>query len=304
MSKLFGLGRKASEYVRQRMSQATREADEQIDRQGTSQYVQQRKSLFNTLGDFIFGRKKGDSAAPSPPGGMPTSPGAPPVVRPPGNYPQMPGAPPVPSKPLWTSQPPQPPIRPTTADPMGIRPGPEPPDEGFDDIQLLGRDASYDRQDWEVVQQQMRLTPGSSNVYGYYFEFESRTTGILYVTFLGTIPGGGRGGAGPTYAYYTVPAAVYHRFQRECESSAGSAVWDNLRIRGTIWGHQFTYRLIQPGGDYVPRKATQKGFRTRNVPAIGTGRRSYQRSTLPERLFPLKAKPDRGEPNRGEPDRG
>lgn len=179
-------------------------------------------------------------------------------------------------------------------------PGSEDRELGPEDFELLGRDAAYDRADWYVVMDQMRLTPGSSNVYGYYFETESRKTGILYVTFIASYRGEVREGAGATYAYYDVPVRKFHEFQRAAASSAGGAVWDYLRLRGTTWGHQHQYRLVQAHGDYVPRKATRKGFKTRNVPEIGeTGRRTYRRSTLPESTFP-----DRGTPDRGEPDRG
>lgn len=170
------------------------------------------------------------------------------------------------------------------------------------EIVPTGRDRSYLLAEWANVMAAMRLTPGSTNVFGYYFQFESKQVGILYVTFLAVGVGGKRSGPGQTYAYYNVPGRKYHEFARASDSSAGGAVWDYLRIRGTIAGHQHNYRLIQSHGDYVPRKATPLGFRTRNVTAIGqTGRRSYRRSTLPERLF---ARPNRGTPDRGTPDRG
>jgi hypothetical protein len=213
-------------------------------------------------------------------------------VRPPGGGDQRSGAPPVQPFPPGR-QPPAIPPRP----PVGI-----PSDDDGDDIELLGRDAGYYLPDWAAVMAGMRLTPGSSNVYGYYFVFESRDAGILYVTFLAVGEGGKRSGPGQTYAYYAVPGRKYHQFARASDSSAGSAVWDYLRVRGTIAGHQHNYRLVQSYGDYVPRKATPVGFRTRNVTAIGiTGRRSYRRSTLPERIF---ARPNRGSPDRGNPDRG
>lgn len=283
-SRLFGLARNASEYVRRRMSRATVRADEQIDDQATSEYVRSRRSLVDTLAEFILGR--GNRQQPQQP---PTTP-QPPVL--PGGFGANTGAPPVQATPRQPIPP-----RPVVGQPEA---------EEFDEIQLLGRDAGYDEEDFRVVMEQMRLTPGSSNVYGYYFEFEARTTGILYVTFLATGVGGQRSGPGPTYAYYTVPGRKYHEFARATETSAGNAVWDYLRIRGSMWQHQHNYRLIQPQGDYVPRKATQAGFRTRNVPAIGVGRREYRRSTLPERLFPRndRGAPDRGSPDRGEPDRG
>jgi hypothetical protein len=312
VGKLFGLARNASEYFRRRMSRSVQEADEIVSAR-TSQA--ERSSLAQRLGRFVFGRR--DQQPPPTPTLLPGSPqrdpsqppiwpgstdrdrrtGAPPQIQPIYVDPpvQPPGGQPPTATPLPPPVPPPPPPRP----PVGM-PGGE--DDDGDEIQLLGRDASYSRSDWAAVMAGMRLTPGSSNVYGYYYEFESRTRGILYVTFLGVATDGTRSGPGQTYAYYDVPGQKYHQFARATASSAGSAVWDYLRIRGTIAGHQHNYRLVQSHGDYVPRKATPIGFRTRNVTAIGqTGRRSYRRSTLPERMF---ARPDRGTPDRGEPDRG
>lgn len=143
----------------------------------------------------------------------------------------------------------------------------------------------------------------SSNVYSYAFDPESRRHGILYVTFLRKWRGETLGGPGPTYAYYDVPVKVFHKFREAAKGSAGGAVWDMLRIRGTLWGHQYTYRLIHVEGEYVPRKATKRGFRTRHVPAIGMGRREFRRSTLPDQIF-SRGTPDRGDPDRGYPDRG
>ena len=88
------------------------------------------------------------------------------------------------------------------------------------------------------------------------------------------------------YAYYDVPATVYTQFKSA--ASAGKFVWDRLRVRGTIHGHQYQYRLvsgqvsIQQGvsGVYIPRKATKRGLMVRSVATVGQGRRSFQSSTL------------------------
>lgn len=100
----------------------------------------------------------------------------------------------------------------------------------------------------------------------------------------GTV-GKGRGGRGAMYAYFDVPARVFERMKNA--ASKGKFVWDELRIRGTVFGHKFRYQLVQgqvtPGtGVYIPRKATAKGFRTRSVADLGNGRRGFQTSTLPQ----------------------
>lgn len=282
-SRLFGLGRAAGEYVRQRMNRQTVSADKAVEALTDNRT---KLSLARRLARVIFGiTDKGDprTTRPKPPTGTPT---APTLVEPPGQRGAGGG-------------------RPVEGQPGGGDDGGGDdgygPELGYGDFQFTGRDATYDRQDWEAVMEGMRVTPGSSNVYGYYFEREARRTGILYVTFKQQIQGTGARGDGPgsTYAYYDVPVRKYQDFKRRSAESAGKAVWDYLRVRGTIWAHQHNYRLVQVTGDYVPRKATRKGYRERHLPVHGTGRREYRRSTLPENLFL-----DRGEPDRGAPDTG
>lgn len=161
------------------------------------------------------------------------------------------------------------------------------------------------------------LVPSSSNVYSYqYFRRAREATGTLYVTFRAanlnskaiskgttrkgrstsrsqligkagkTVTGGARPfEPGPRYAYLKVPPGIFSRIKDSW--SKGGAVWDLLRVRGTVWGHKFEYTLVQGqvspglGGAYVPRKATAKGFRTRSIADTGSGRRGFVTSTLP-----------------------
>ena len=332
MSRLYGVARQASEYVRRRLSGQISRADESISQRASSSYTQSRQSLFQRLSDFIFGRTDKRYPPTAPPG---RDSATHPPVEPTGGRAggaNIPPPPPIGPRSIVPPPPPNvPPPYPTQ--PNRLPPGSDggnrdgsgggyiPPGDdgelGAGDFRLLGRDASYDPADWQVVMDSLRLTPGSSNVYGYYFEFESRTRGILYVTFLGQNSDGTRSGAGATYGYYDVPGQTYHQFQNAAASSAGGAVWDYLRVRGTQWAHQHNYRLIQVSGDYIPRKATQRGYRTRNLPTLNTnrepavnargreiGRLEYRRSTLPERIRPIDGRPNRGRPDRGEPDRG
>lgn len=153
----------------------------------------------------------------------------------------------------------------------------------------------------------------SSNVYSFAYDYRAST---LFVTFqghkinrksvsnqrvrhgggtsrpqlvgrLGSTVTGERGGRGAMYAYYDVPVRVFERMQRA--ASKGKFVWDELRVRGTVYGHKYRYSLVQGqvstqrgvAGVYIPRKATKEGFRTRSVADLGTGRRGFQTSTLP-----------------------
>jgi hypothetical protein len=176
-------------------------------------------------------------------------------------------------------------------------------EEEFDEIQLLGRDVGYHADDFAAVMDSMRRTPGSSNVWGYFFERESRRSGIMYVTFLAEVDGKKVDSPGPTYAYYDVSVRKANEFQKMSAVSAGGAVWDQFRIRGTVHGHQHQYRLVHVSGEYVPRKATPLGFKARAVPNIGIGRRGFRRNTLSPQTF-SRGGPDRGGPNRGNPNRG
>lgn len=221
------------------------------------------------------------------------------IERPPNRQEDIPEAPrPQPqTQPARTPPPPAPPPPPAA-----------PADDDYSNIQLLGRDAFYHEDDVRALVEREHLTPGSSNVYSYVFERESVRTGILYVTFKAWSPGRGKSdAAGPTYAYYDVPLRVYQSFQADAESSPGSAVWNYLRVRGSVSEHHFHYRivagtLVQGSGVYVPRKATRLGFKNRAVPNVGGGRRGYERSSLPEQNFlPDRARPDRGNPDRGRP---
>jgi hypothetical protein len=173
--------------------------------------------------------------------------------------------------------------------------------EEEDDIQVLGRadlGSWTDRQIAEAMKGEIR-TSGSSNVYSFMWTSDSPggrsatggTNGTLFVTFKAWHPGmskkrGGEGGArpdspGPTYAYSNVPLRKYQEFEKGTEGSAGGAVWDYLRVRGSRYGHQHPYRIvagvqIPGGGEYVPRKALASGFRGRTLvnPRSGTRVRS------------------------------
>jgi hypothetical protein len=249
----------------------------------------------------------------------------PPVVSTPWNQPTIqPIPPPIQVQPQKTA---------TTQEQRDIRQV----QEVYNEIELLGRDRSYDDPDAiNRLMEKMRQV-SSSNVWGYYFELEDNPhTGLLYVTFLAESPPGGKRPQAPgsTYVYFDVPTKKYHQFSKASDSSAGKAVWDYLRVRGTVWQHQHRYKFIQNQGEYIPRKATQKGFQTRyqsnpfatkipnevwsslsrleksKNPSIAEyGRKmrrdllqkaGHRRSTLAPRAF-LTGRPNRGTPNRGRP---
>lgn len=207
-------------------------------------------------------------------------------------------------------------------------------DEGFDAVELLGRDATYDRDLWRQLQSSEIRVVASSNVYSYAYEpyAPSDPMGTLFVTFLSWTPGmknNERSGPGATYAYSEFPRRKYDEFNAASQESAGAAVWDYCRLRGSQHGHQHQYRLVSAAGEYVPRKATANGYKRRTLinPGLSPNVRrtlskmatqfndarnlnqlpnelmpgAFRRSTLPDQTF---GRPNRGEPNRGTPNRG
>lgn len=181
----------------------------------------------------------------------------------------------------------------------------------------------------------MIRTPNSSNVWAYGYDERDET---MYVQFqspalnraaikgtpLATFPGSGLKKSqrphgklgstvigkvnkpGPMYAYYNVPKSVFNKFLRT--SSAGGAVWDNLRVRGSAYGHQYSYGLVHgvatQGVDYVPRRASEFGLLQRRM-TTPEGRELI--SLLPSERGKWGTD-DRGRavvrPERGRPDRG
>lgn len=97
----------------------------------------------------------------------------------------------------------------------------------------------------------------SSNVHSYAWH-GSPATGSLLVRFHakdGKSPG-------PIYEYLGTPHEMYS--QMATAPSKGSWVWDALRVRGSVSGHQYPYRLYGVGtGGYIPRQAVI-GLRGKN----------------------------------------
>ena len=168
------------------------------------------------------------------------------------------------------------------------------------------------RKDDEVFTGEM-IEVESSNVHSIGFRVDDpeqmRTrTGTLLIRFLATHPGGPRVGPGPMYEYRNVPVEVFLRFRKA--ASAGKFVWDNIRVRGTVSGHQYAYDLADIQGSYVPRQAGLKRgqsgewFLTRTFTGI--------KSKLPPQMAGMTGPPisqSRGStgmnliPNRGTPKR-
>jgi hypothetical protein len=150
-----------------------------------------------------------------------------------------------------------------------------------------------------AVTGEMVRTPQSSNVYSFGYDAES---GSLFIRYKANPPRGSEtrerpDKPGPLYQYFHVPLEVFLALLEA--SSKGRAIWDLIRIRGTVSGHRYDYTLAGIVGGYVPRKAVYTGggvewYLRRRV--IGESGRVYV-SPLPD--MPVRGLPDRGLPDRG-----
>lgn len=133
------------------------------------------------------------------------------------------------------------------------------------------------------------MSVSSSNVHsiGYQYNDASPSKGTLLVRYRQK-RADGSSGPGPPYEYYGVHPAVFDTFRRA--ASKGRFVWDRLRVRGTLSGHRYQYKLVGFVNGYVPRQAVRYGnneyFVQRQVTAINsrTGEKRTFQSSRPDRL--------------------
>ena len=115
----------------------------------------------------------------------------------------------------------------------------------------------------------------SSNVHSIGYQSSTGTLAVRYLAPIlisagrGVRIGGKTNAPGPLYHYFDVSPKLWKSF--ESASSKGKWVWDHLRIRGTVAGHKYDYRLVTgtvaPTGvqlRYIPRRASGKGFMSRS----------------------------------------
>lgn len=139
----------------------------------------------------------------------------------------------------------------------------------------------------------------SSNVHSYGYDLDSHS---LYVRFLDTQEDGTRRGPGPIYRYFNCKPELFLLMMNS--PSVGRFVWDHLRIRGTLSGHQLDYALVGVQRGYVPRKATLTAQGEAYIPRTvfsDKGNRLESRKGF-EIVRPLYNGGNRG--NRGKPNDG
>lgn len=195
-----------------------------------------------------------------------------------------------------------------------------------EDITPGGRGTHRVRNDDPMITGEM-IPVRSSNVHSIGFRLDPEsgfpvgTKGTLLIRFLGG-HGKERSGPGALYEYFDVPASLFRAFRRA--ASKGKFVWDEVRVRGTISGHRYSYALADISGGYVPRQAGLKRgapgewyltrrFRdssgallTSRLPEMQVRSAGPNRANGPGagKLILKRGTPKRGGPSRGGPNRG
>jgi len=189
--------------------------------------------------------------------------------------------------------------------------------DGRWNIRGPGYHRTLDPNDPVLTGQMIRVQ--SSNVYaiGYEFNFQQPLKGKLIVRYKQKDRRGGPGNVGgPTYEYKAVHPDWFPELANA--GSKGRWVWDQLRIRGTVAGHQYEYNLTRAAQGYLPRRAmvrdgVQRFVRRQRTAIHDDGRREILRSPLPNQVIgrysPTAHRPnignmDRGRLERGTPNRG
>lgn len=178
-------------------------------------------------------------------------------------------------------------------------------------VSVPGRERKYLPNDPILTGKMIDVSSSNVHSIGFLWNWDDPPKGTLMVRFLQE-RGSGRSrktSPGPTYYYYGIAPELFDAF--ETASSKGEFVWDKLRVRGTVSGHQYHYELKGITG-YVPRKATRFGnkeyFIGRSIEAQNrrTGELRRFESVLPDQFvgYVDRGEPDRGGPDRGTPNRG
>ena len=153
---------------------------------------------------------------------------------------------------------------PVTAEPFLARPGVtgrQPPERKTVDVPLSTGGTKRFPKDHPIVTGEFVMCPASTNVHSFGYDLQSA---ILYVRYLHHDESGNRTGPGSLYRYSPVEPELFESLYKVRRGGGGSGgqstpgtwVWSNLRVRGTVSVHQKGYALVGVMNRYVPRKAT------------------------------------------------
>lgn len=155
----------------------------------------------------------------------------------------------------------------------------------------------------------------SSNVHSCGFEFNLsqplKSKLIIRYKQKDRRSGGSGTVGGPTYEYLNVHPDFFQDLRDA--ASKGKFVWDQLRIRGTVAGHQYPYNLTRAAQGYLPRRAMvrngmQRFVRRERTAVYSDGRTEILRSPMQNqnvgRYSPTAHRPNVGNMDRGRIERG
>lgn len=177
----------------------------------------------------------------------------------------------------------------------------EPDDPNTVWVTYRGRKLRVDKNNPIITGEMIKVDSSNVHSIGYVWNWNNPAAGSLKVRFKNREKTAG----GPMYEYWECPPEMFTAFQKA--ASKGRFVWDRLRVRGTVSGHQKFYRLIgiEKSG-YVPRKATRLGPNEWYIPRSVKGKNgnTYRSIKEAEMVQPYRGRPGNGGPNRGTPNRG
>lgn len=195
------------------------------------------------------------------------------------------------------------PIPPPVRKPEPRRGRPEAPAE-VEDVRLVPPKSPYEDSDPILTGEMIDVQSSNVHSIGFDYNWDNPSKSTLKVRFLQ-----GKKDAkhpGPLYFYYDVRPQVFEAFRKAI--SKGKFVWDELRIRGTVTGHQYRYQLAGISRGYVPRQAKKYGpnqyFVRRQFQGVRGGQSRDFESELPDQRVGTYRPANRGTPNRGRPKRG
>jgi hypothetical protein len=165
-------------------------------------------------------------------------------------------------------------------------------------VRVRGKALPYAPNDPILTGEMIRVNSSNVHSIGFIYDHENPSDSVLKVRFLQTSRhANDRKVAGPMYFYYRVAPEIFQSFRTA--SSKGKFVWDRLRIRGTVAGHQYQYDLKGIAEEHVPRKAARFGpneyyiSRRVKVQSMQGHAMGYRESKLPDQLVG-KYEPTRG----------
>jgi hypothetical protein len=141
----------------------------------------------------------------------------------------------------------------------------------------------YPANDAVMTGEMIRVSSSNVHSIGFRWNEANPTKGTLMVRYLEAEPHSKTAKhGGSTYAYHDVHPQVFKAFQ--AAASKGKFVWDRLRIRGSVTGKQYDYRLIGLGSSgHVPRQATRFGQNQYYIGrSVQTANGQTMRSRLPD----------------------